>query len=165
MTGSDPAPSPHSLGVPDPGTRRQGGGGGGGNSLILHVGPTYAHWGLESWRKHKTFGCDLNNKFLLIIIEVNPVKKSKLKCNVRDWLKRYRSTLLVMKHCVWCMMQFMFLSMQLYIRWSIAEYYIFVHPYPCQYGVPADLLSICNFCKTFPLLEQEGTGPSLLPSK
>ncbi len=37
-------------------------------------------------------------------------------------------------------------------------------PYPCQYGEPADLLSICNLCKTFPLPEQEGTGHSLLPS-
>ncbi len=41
----------------------------------------------------------------------------------------------------------------------------FVHPYPCQYGEPADLLSICDSCKTFPLLGQEGAGPSLLPSK
>jgi hypothetical protein len=64
------------------------------------------------------------------------------------------------------MMRFMLFSVQLYIHWSIAQYYIFVPPYPCQYGdigEPADLL-IHNLCKTFPLLEQEGTGPSLLPS-
>ena len=42
MTSSDPAPSPCSLGVPDPGTWRQGGEGEGGGKDWPARGPTYA---------------------------------------------------------------------------------------------------------------------------
>jgi hypothetical protein len=41
MTSSDSAPSPYSLGVPDPGTWGQGKGGGGGKAWPAR-GPTYA---------------------------------------------------------------------------------------------------------------------------
>ncbi len=70
-----------------------------------------------------------------------------------------------MKQYVWFMMQFMlFLCCYIFVRVQRNIIYV-VHPFPCQYGEPADLLSICNSCKTFPLLGQEGIGPSPLPSK
>ncbi len=55
MTSSEPAPSPGPLVSLSQGHGDKGGRGGGGNSLALHVGPTFAHCELESWRRHKTF--------------------------------------------------------------------------------------------------------------
>jgi hypothetical protein len=68
------------------------------------------------------------------------MKKSKCKRNVKDWLKGYRGTLLVMEHYVWFMMRLMLFSVQLYIRQSIADYYILpVSPILFMHSEPADL--------------------------
>jgi hypothetical protein len=70
MTSSCPAPS-RSLRAPEVGTQRGGGqGGGGGNGLALTRG-SHIH-SFVSWigeEEDKTFGCDLNSKFSLIIIK------------------------------------------------------------------------------------------------
>ncbi len=59
------------------------------------------------------------------------------------------------------MVQFILFSMLSYIRWSIAEYYMFMHPYPCQYGEPADLLSMIIHAKCS--LYWGGRGPASHP--
>jgi hypothetical protein len=54
MTSRDPAPSPSPLVSLSQGHGDRVGRGG-GNSLALDVGPTYIHYELESWGRHKTF--------------------------------------------------------------------------------------------------------------
>ncbi len=61
-----PAAAPSLPGPSEPlrqGHRDRGrdGGGGGGNGLALTCGSPRTHCELDCWRRHKTFGCDLNS--------------------------------------------------------------------------------------------------------
>ncbi len=68
MTSSDPAPSPRSLGVPDPGTWRQGGEGG-VVKLGLHVVLHTLNQCQRAGEYTRPLGCDLNSKSFFHILK------------------------------------------------------------------------------------------------